>query len=78
MKGEVACVLAIEIKKISFGVVIVFVEVEGEGIIRGAVAEKAIRVKSERLRFRAVLGFDGGAEFFGDAFHLGAGALPED
>ena len=70
--------LPVEIEEIGFRVVVVFVEVEGKGIIKRAVAEKAVRVKGECVRFRAVLGFDAGAEFFGDAFHLWAGALPED
>jgi hypothetical protein len=78
LEGKIARVLAVEVKEIGFGVVVVFVEVEGEGIIRRAVAEEAVRVKGKRVCFRAVLGFDRGAEFGGDAFHLWAGALPED
>ena len=58
LERQITRVLAVEIKEIGFGVVVVFVEVEGNGIVRGAVAEKAVRVERECMRFRAVLGFD--------------------
>ena len=78
MKRKVACIFAVEVVQVRLGVVVVFVEVEGEGIVRGAVAEEAVRVEGERVCSRAVLGFDLGAEFIGYAFHFRARALPED
>ena len=58
MKGKVACIFAVEVVQVRLGVVVVFVEVEGKGIVRGAVAEEAVRVEGERVRSRAVFGFD--------------------
>src|SRR4030095_7058168 len=47
MESEVACVLSMEIEEIGFRVVVVFVEVEDEGIIRRAVAEKGVRIEGK-------------------------------
>ena len=78
MKGKVACIFAVEVVQVRLGVVVVFVEVEGKGIVRSAVAEEAVRIKGERVCFRAVFGFDLGAEPIGHAIHFRAGAFPED
>ena len=57
-ESEVRGVLAVEVVKIGLGVVVVLVEIEGEGIVGGLVTKERVRIEGEELCAGAVFGGD--------------------